>query len=152
MPWSVFQEPTFMQSEVVGSPELQNKVKFHELSDEDQIRNASVLVVIKYVPGSEGKTLAIIEEIHKKSQDTKIYFEIGDEYPNANFYPEEASRGDGAVILFIGSPAEERRSSSIFNKRIGAYGNMPVKTLISKFRHITSAGNVMDVTCARRKR
>ncbi len=116
------------------SSESKESVKFHELSFEDKLKNASAILITRYEKGDGGKTIAIVDEIHLSSPEVKIYFQVGDEYPDASFYPKENTRyGEGAFVLLVNSPAEARSSSSIFSGRISAYGNMPIETAISLF-------------------
>jgi hypothetical protein len=110
-------------------------VKFHELSFEDKLKNSSAILITRYEKGHGGKTIAIVDEVHLSSPNVKIYFQVGDEYPDGSFYPEENTRyGEGAFVMLVNSPADVRSSSSIYSGRISGYGNMPVETAITLFK------------------
>lgn len=114
--------------------ESEKSVEFHELSFEDKLKNASAVLVTRHEETNSGKTIAIIEQIYLGSPDVKVYFKVGDEYPDGSFFPEENTRyGEGAVVLLVNSPADVRYSTSIYSGRISAHGNMPVETAISVF-------------------
>ena len=64
----------------------------------------------RFIADDDGKSRAVISEILKQEPGTMFYYRVGDEYPNASFYPQDNSNyGDGVVIFFTGSP------------RVGAY-------------------------------
>ena len=91
------------------SSESEESVKFHELSFEDKLKNASALLITRYEKRDNGKTVAIVDQIYLSSPDVKIYFKVGDEYPDGSFYPEKNTRyGEGALVLLVNTPAEAR--------------------------------------------
>lgn len=116
------------------SSESEQSVKFHELSFEDKLRNASALIITRYENTEGGKTIAIVDQIYRSSPEVKIYFKVGDEYPDGSFYPEKNTKyGEGTIVVLVNSPADARYSSSLFSGRIGAYGDMPIETAIKLF-------------------
>lgn len=107
--------------------------KFHELDVDEQIKLASVIAVAKYVPSDDGKSIAVISEILKMKPDTTFYYEIGDEFPESSFFPEDHTiYGDGLVIFFTGSPAIMRLSMTYSGERIRSLGDLPLKLFREK--------------------
>ena len=122
------------------SPQLKNevessksKIPFHEMSIDEQIKQSSVIVLAKYESAPDGHTKAIITEFLKKDPDTTIYYNVGDEYPSASYFPREnTSYGDGVVIFFTGSPALMRMSITYSGNRIRSLGDLPMSLLREK--------------------
>lgn len=109
------------------------KQPFHELGLDEQIERASVIALAKYERAADGKMKAIIKEFLKKAPDTTIYYDIGDEYPSASYYPKEGrGYGDGLVIFFTGSPAMMKMSMTYAGDRIHSLGDLPVELLREK--------------------
>lgn len=108
-------------------------VPFHEMSLEDQIKHASVIALAGYEPSADGRMKAVIREFLKKESGAVLYYNVGDEYPSASYYPK-ANRdyGDGLVIFFVGSPAAMRMSMSYSGDRIRGLGDLPVELLKKK--------------------
>lgn len=103
------------------------KIPFHELNIDNQIEQSSVIALAKYEPQPDGRVKAIITEFLKKEPDTTIYYNVGDEYPSASYFPKDnTSYGDGVVIFFTGSPATMRMSMSYSGNRISGLGDIPL--------------------------
>lgn len=120
---------------VSSRPEVFERLgkQFHELSLEDQIKQASVIAIAKYEKSSDGKMKAIIKEFLKKEPDTTIYYNIGDEYPGSSYFPKENTMyGDGVVIFFTGSPASMKMSMSYSGDRIHSLGDIPIELFKKK--------------------
>jgi hypothetical protein len=114
-----------------SGPEL--KIPFGELSLEDQIRHSSAIAIAEYKLGTDGKVSAIISDVLKIEEGTTFYYEVGDEYHDASYYPRpDRSYGDGVVIFFTGSPASMRMSMTYSGDRIGSLGDIPIKLLREK--------------------
>ncbi len=110
-----------------------DETPFHELSIDEQIDEASVIALTKHESSGDGKTKSVIAEILKKDPDTEFYYNVGDEYPPASFYPEENVRyGDGQVIFFVGSPAMMKVTMSFSRERISGLGDMPLELFREK--------------------
>lgn len=107
--------------------------RFHELSVDEQIKQASVIALARYEPVPDGKMKAVIREFLKKEPDATLYYSIGDEYPSSSYYPKEGeSRGDGLIIFFVGSPAMMRMSMSYSGDRILSLGDIPLQLFRNK--------------------
>jgi len=114
------------QPSISQSPELTIK-QFYELGIEEQIKKSSVIALAKYEPGPDGKMQAIIKEFLKKDSDVIIYYNIGDEYQSASYYPKDnTSYGDGLIIFFTGSPATMQMSMTYSGDRIRGLGDLPM--------------------------
>ena len=116
-------------------PEVLGKLgeQFHELSLEEQIQLASFIAIAKYEKSPDGKMKAIMAEFLKKQPGTTIYYDLGDEYPGASYYPKENTMyGDGVVIFFTGSPATMKMSMSYSGDRIHGLGDIPIELLKKK--------------------
>lgn len=106
---------------------------FHELSLDDQIKQASVIAIAKYEKSSDGKMKAILKEFLKKEPGTTIYYNIGDEYPGSSYYPKENTMyGDGVIIFFTGSPATMKMSMTYSGDRIRGLGDIPIELFRKK--------------------
>ena len=107
--------------------------QFHELSLDEQIKQASVIAIAKYEKSADGKMKAIIKEFLKKEPGTTIYYNIGDEYPGSSYYPKEKTiYGDGVVIFFTGSPATMKMSMTYSGDRIRGLGDIPIELFRNK--------------------
>ena len=106
---------------------------FHEMSPEEQIKNASVIALAKFEKSSDGKMKAIIKEFLKKDPGVIIYYNIGDEYPSSSYYPNESrGYGDGVVIFFTGSPANMGMSVTYTGDRISGLSDIPIELFKQK--------------------
>lgn len=106
---------------------------FHELSLDNQIKQASVIAIAKYEKSPDGKMKAIIKEFLKKEPDTTIYYNIGDEYPGSSYYPKENTMyGDGVIVFFAGSPATMKMSMTYSGDRIRSLGDIPIELFKKK--------------------
>lgn len=106
---------------------------FHELTVEDQIKEASVIALVGYELSADGKATAVISEFLKKEPGVEFRYAIGDEYPPASHYVSEGSgRGDGQILFFVGSPAEMRMSSAYSGDRIRGLGDIPLQLFREK--------------------
>jgi hypothetical protein len=107
---------------------------WNSLSDEEKIQEASAIAVIRYSDGEEGQRLAIVEAIHKRTPDVEIYYESGDSWPSADYYPRhQHDDRTGAVVLFRGSTAKDLSTWYMYDERIAALGDMPLELLVKKF-------------------
>ena len=113
----------------VGKPYKQ----FHELKLEEQIKQASVIAIVKYEKSTDGKTKAIIKEFLKKEPKTTIYYNVGDEVPGLSVNSDdEAIFGDGAIVFFTGSPATMKMAVTYTGDRIHGLGDIPIDLLREK--------------------
>jgi len=106
---------------------------FHELSVEEQIKNASVIALARFEKSPDGKMKAVIKEFLKKDPGVIIYYNIGDEYPSSSYYPNEnRGYGDGVVIFFTGSPASMGMSVTYTGDRISGLSDIPIELFKQK--------------------
>lgn len=107
--------------------------EFFQLSVDQKIEMASVIVLVKYVPSDNGLTRAIIQSVLKKAPGTVFNFDVGDEYRQSSFYPgEDGHRSDGQIIFFLGNPAQMRYATSYKGDRIRSLGNIPIELFKQK--------------------
>lgn len=116
------------------APQAQESVpQFYELPVEEQIKRASVIGLARYELSPDGKKKAVFREFLKKDPNTTIYYDIGDEYPSASYYPNEGKvYGDGMIVFFVGSPAKMTMSMSYEGDRIRGLGDIPLELLRKK--------------------
>lgn len=108
-------------------------IQFHEMTIEDQIKEASVIALARFEPSTDGRMKAIIKEFLKKEEGTTIYYNIGDEYPSSSYHPKENTRyGDGVIIFFTDSPARMKLSMTFYGDRISSLGDLPLELLRTK--------------------
>ncbi len=122
-------------------PNIQHQLSkpFHEMSPEEQIKNASVIALARFEKSPDGKMKAIIKEFLKKEPRVTIYYNIGDEYPSSSYYPSEnRSYGDGVVIFFTGSPARMGMSVTYTGDRISGLSDIPIELFKQKCKESNS--------------
>ena len=106
---------------------------FHELGVDDQIKQSTVIALARYEPGPDGKRKAVIKEFLKKEPGTTVYYNVGDEFADASYYPKDnTDHGDGVIIFFTGSPAEMAESMTYSGDRITGLGDLPVELFRTK--------------------
>ncbi len=121
--------PTSSQEIVSSIPGKQ----FYELTSDEQIKTASVIILAKYEPAQDGKVKAVVSRILKKDDNVIFHYKIGDELTSASYYPREnTSYGDGLVIFFAGSPPSQKMSMSYEGDRIRSLGDMPLELFKNK--------------------
>ncbi len=113
---------------------------FNRLSDEDQLHQATALLIIRYDIDEQGKVTPVVT--HRKSRlgsDSPPYQE-GDVYlPESqqdflNVIGDEPRHlGDGAVVLFSGNPPQQRGFSIIRDGAIGGVSKIPVDAVLAGF-------------------
>ncbi len=102
---------------------------FHELSPEEMVARASVILLTSYQDDGK-KNKAIVAEILRQDPNVTLYYSVGDEYPMLSFEKQkDMSCGDGQVVFMVGSPASMRASYGFTNGRIGGLGDMPLAKL-----------------------
>jgi co-chaperonin GroES (HSP10) len=117
------------QTIVSSQPEKQ----FYELSSDEQIQTATVIVLAKYEPEQDGKVKAVISQFLKKDDNVTFHYKIGDEFVSASYYPREnTSYGDGLVVFFAGNPPSQKMSMSYEGHRIRSLGDMPMELFKNK--------------------
>ncbi len=118
-------------SDAPSSPEHQRP--FHELTPDEQIQSATAIALATYEKQPDGRMAATIKEFLKKKDGITIHYQVGDEYPDASYYPSERKGyGDGVIIFFIGSPAAMQSATTYTGNRIIGLGNMPLELFRSK--------------------
>lgn len=113
---------------------------FNRLSDEDRLRQATALLVIRYDLDDLGEVTPVVT--HRKSRlgnDNPPYQE-GDVYlPESQqdflsvLGDEPRHLGDGAVVLFSGNPPQPRGFSIIRDGAIGGVSRIPVDAVLAGF-------------------
>jgi hypothetical protein len=102
---------------------------FHGLPPEEKIRRSSVVLIVEHREEKE-RIKAIVKEILKKTPNTHLYYNIGDEYTElSHIRSGDEIYGDGQVVFLVGNPAEMRSSYSFTGGRIGGLGQMPLAKL-----------------------
>ena len=111
----------------------QTEKQFYELTSDEQIQIASVIVLAKYVPAKDGKVKAVISQFLKKDNNVIFHYKIGDELVSSSYYPREnTSYGDGLVVFFAGSPPSQKMSMPYDGDRIRSLGDMPMELFKNK--------------------
>lgn len=127
------ERPSSVEGQDLSSTPGHEQPQFHELSVEEQIKQASVIVLARYERAPDGKMKAVIREFLKKDPNTVIHYKIGDEYSSASFYPSEGKDyGEGVVVFFVGSPASMRLSVTYSGDRIRGLADIPVELFRKK--------------------
>lgn len=117
------------QAIVSSQPEKQ----FYELSSDEQIQTATVIVLAKYEPAQDGKVKAVISQFLKKDDNVAFHYKIGDELVSSSYYPREnTSYGDGLVVFFAGNPPSQKMSMPYDGDRIRSLGDMPMELFKNK--------------------
>ena len=114
-------------------PDIDNQKPFHGLPVDEQIKKASVILITKYIPGSDGQVKAIIKKILKKDEGVSFKYDVGDEIPSSSYFPRKNTLyGDGTVVFYVGNPPSRRLSVTYQDDRIGGLGDMPIELLLKK--------------------
>lgn len=118
---------------IAEAPSATGPVPFYELPIEQQIERASVIALVRYQSGEDGRMEAVLSEILKKGSDVEFFHSVGDEYVPLSHYPRpNENHGEGAVVFFDGSPAQMRSAMSYSGDRIPGLGDMPIELLKKK--------------------
>ncbi len=121
--------PVHSQTTISHPPQKQ----FYELSSDEQIQTASVIVLAKYESAQDGKVKAVISQFLKKDDNVTFHYKIGDELVSSSYYPREnTSYGDGLVVFFAGSPLSQKISMPYDGDRIRSLGDMPMELFKNK--------------------
>jgi len=117
------------------SQSYEEDAKFRELSFDEQISEATALVIARYSDTEDGGRIAIISEIHKDNESIFLNVKIGDVRQDSKYYPDENEfrTRTATITIYTGSPPEERSTLYLYGDRIAGYGNMPLKLLLEKF-------------------
>ena len=125
--------PSPDEGDSISSTQGAEKPQFHELSVEEQIKQASAIALARYERSPDGKMKAVIREFLKKDPNTVIHYKVGDEYASASFYPSEGKDyGEGVVVFFVGSPASVRLSVTYSGDRIRGLADIPIELFRKK--------------------
>ena len=112
---------------------------FNRLSDEDQLHQATALLIIRYDIDEQGKVTPVVT--HRKSRlgsDSPPYQEGDVHLPESQqeflnvIGDERRHLGDGAVVLFSGNPPQQRGLSIIRDGASGA-GSISVEAVLRGF-------------------
>lgn len=105
------------------------------LSDEQKFLQATAIAIVRYSDGEEGVRIGSITEIHKSDPNIDIAYEIGQLYPDTNYYPKyKHDNRTGAILLIRGSSARNSGTWFLYDDRVAALGDMPLELLIKKFK------------------
>lgn len=113
---------------------------FGRLSYEDQVHQASALLVIRYDIDHQGNVTPVVT--HRKSRvgEGSPPFKVGDVYMTAtqqflieSIGSELRHLGEGAVILFQGQPPAERASRFIHDGNVSGRAPVPVEVVLAGF-------------------
>lgn len=128
------QQGTVWQSETVenGGKGRTPSAPFHDLSMDEQVKQADAIALAKYRKAADGRMRAIITEFLKKP-GAKVKYRIGDEDMLASYYPKPGTEhGDGLIIFFTGS--SDTMSLAVYDGRIPSYGDITVEQFKNKYR------------------
>lgn len=92
-----------------------------EQTFEEKIQRADVIIITENRPNRD-KLRAYVKEILKHRGDRKFDYALGDEYPPLAITPTRGiSWGEGALLLFQGSPAKQMEWYPLRNGRLTAF-------------------------------
>ncbi|MEM7708111.1 MAG: hypothetical protein AAF358_21340 [Pseudomonadota bacterium] len=106
---------------------------FFDQTVEEQISSSTVIALTRYIDGPNGK-ISILDAILKRNPGTEFYYEVGDQFPNSEYFsdPIDSRFGDGQVVFMSGSPATMRAAMSYRGERISNLGDMPLEVFLAK--------------------
>ena len=113
----------------------QNQPEFHQLSLDDQIKAASVIFLADLQQTPDGKQAAIITSILKKSPNADFYFKVGDEYPEASYYPSNtrpATKGSMVILIHHENGSGTTEFIPYDGDRIRGLGDIPIELFKNK--------------------
>jgi hypothetical protein len=122
---SKYDNPTFQS----------NYEEWHKLSDDEQLKKATAIAIIRYSDSEEGSKIGTVEQIYTDDSVT-LNIKVGDSYPSLKYYPRGDSLRErsGVLVVFRDSPPIEQSTLYLYDDRVAAYGDMPVEIAIKKFK------------------
>jgi hypothetical protein len=97
---------------------------FHKLPLEEQLKQASAIVIAKHEV-QDGRLIAKVSEIPCLKPGTRLSYKVGDELRDSGRRIEPNTMyGDGQFVLFTGKDADFRFSATYTNNRLYMAGNM----------------------------
>lgn len=109
--------------------------EWHQLSNDEQLKKATAIALIRYSDSKDGSKIAFVEKIYT-DKSIKLDLKPGDPYSNLRYYPRKDSFRErtGVLVLFRDSPPIEQSTLYLYDDRVAAYGDMPIDIAIQKFK------------------
>lgn len=102
---------------------------FDRMTPEQKIQHATGILLTKH-QFDNGKVKSVVVEILRQSPEEDQRYAVGDEIPDLSRYGGDATtRGEGDVVLFLGSRNHLRESYTYRDGRIGGLSDMPLAML-----------------------
>lgn len=115
--------------------DIEQGEKWRALSYDEQIIEASALVISLYSTSDDESRVATVSEILKDDESIVVPAAIGQLQHDLKYYPDDGvTPRNGAIRFYTGSPAKERSTLYIYENRVAGYGDMPLDLLIKKFK------------------
>lgn len=102
---------------------------FHDLPPREMIERASAILLVEHQEDGD-KVKAVVTEVLKRTADTTLYYEVGDEFHNlSRAVRADHAYGEGSVVFLVGSPASMRTAYSFSGERLLGLGGMSLDEL-----------------------
>ena len=102
---------------------------FHDLPPREMIERASAILLVEHHADGD-KLRAVVTEVLKRTADTTLYYEVGDEFHHlSRAVLDDHAYGEGSVVFLVGSPASMRTAYSFSGDRLLGLGGMPLEEL-----------------------
>ncbi|WP_020412211.1 hypothetical protein [Microbulbifer variabilis] len=110
-----------------------NTPNFHELSVDEMIEKATVILTVRYEPGEDGNYKSVVEDILKQENGVDLYYRVGEVYEeNTHHKMSDDFTPKKAVVFMQGNPASMRYSTTYSGERIRGLGGISLALLKEK--------------------
>lgn len=114
----------------------EEKNEWNDLAIEEKIKKTSAVAIVRFRKEADGLNAAYVEDIVRREPNTKLNIKPGDRLERADFYSQGGIGRDrnGVVIHYVRNPGEEIGQSYLYDDRMVAEGDMPLKLFVRKLK------------------
>ncbi|WHI48432.1 hypothetical protein [Microbulbifer sp. VAAF005] len=126
-------EMTITEASSIENNKYPNTPNFHELSVDEMIEKATVILTVRYEPGEDGNYKSVVEDILKQEDGVDLYYGVGEVYEeNTHDKMSDDFTPKKAVVFMQGNPASMRYSTAYSGERIRGLGGISLDLLKEK--------------------
>ncbi|WP_444892948.1 hypothetical protein ACJJIE_21660 [Microbulbifer sp. TRSA001] len=124
---------TITEASSIENNKYPNTPNFHELSVDEMIEKATVILTVRYEPGEDGNYKSVVEDILKQEDGVDLYYGVGEVYEeNTHDKMSDDFTPKKAVVFMQGNPASMRYSITYSGERIRGLGGISLDLLKEK--------------------
>ena len=115
----------------------EEKANWRSLAVSARIEKASGLVLLRFNEGEDMHMEAYVEKVFAKDKSIKLPLSVGQRVESSDYYAEggHSSNRDGVLLIYSDNPPKEMEGAYLYEDRLIALQNMPLKLFIEKFNH-----------------